>query len=84
MAFTLQLAVVPLTSYAATVTEALPGMTKSITTPVRVLGSLPLLAPKISKPVPTRLLPEGQLAVTCSGDAEFSELEASTLCKPFN
>jgi hypothetical protein len=60
MAFTLQLALVASSSYAAAV---LPGMTKSIITSVSWLGEVPLLPPKISNPVPTKTLPDGQLAV---------------------
>ncbi len=79
VAVTLHSAPVNDSSYTATVTEALPGMTKSTTTSVCAFGEEPLFPPKISNPVPTRALPEGQLAVTCLGDAEFSALEASTL-----
>ena len=74
MAFTLQLALVASSSYAAAVTEVLPGMTKSIITLVTWLGESPLLPPNISKPVPTKTLPEGQVAVACLEETEFSEI----------
>jgi hypothetical protein len=47
-----------------------------------VLGALPLLPPKMSKPVPTTCLPTGHVAVTCLGEMEFSALSAWIRWRP--